>query len=86
MQRENSETAPSERGTYLFTFKFISEPRHYKGYFESEDREQWKTRLPELLKEMAKERAEQETQLRAMGIRIDENYHDPEISTLKNTP
>lgn len=82
VQRDNSETAPGERGTYLFTLTFRSEERLYQGYFEYQDRDRWKTLLPALLKKMATQRAEQETQLRAMGIKIDESYRDPEIRAL----
>lgn len=84
--RNDSETAPGDRGTYLITLKFISEQRQYSRYFEYEVGDRWKTRLPGLLKEMAKARAAQEQQLRKMGIHIDESYRDPDIFALKNTP
>lgn len=81
-QRENSKTAPAERGTYLFTLAFRSEEQTYQDYFKYEDHHRWKTLLPALLKKMATQRAQQEARLRAAGIRIDENYRDPVIRAL----
>lgn len=82
VQRQNSDTAPEERATYLYTLVFRSEQQTYQDYFPYEERHRWKTLLPALLKTMAKQRAEQEARLRAAGIRIDENYHDPAIGAL----
>ncbi len=83
VQREKSETAPEEQGSYLFTLTVESESEFYKGYFESEDREKWTTLLPAELKRMAQERAQTEARLKQMGIAIDENYQDPPIKALE---
>lgn len=83
VQRENSESAPEEKGSYLFTLTIESEAEFYKGFFESEDREQWTILLPGELKRMAQERAQTEARLKKMGIAIDESYQNPSIKALE---
>jgi len=84
VQREKSETAPLERGSYLFTLTFESETEFYKGFVEGEkNREHWKDLVPAELKRMAQERAKTEARLKKMGIAIDEDYQDPPIKALE---
>jgi len=83
VQRENNESAPEEKGSYLFTLTVESEAEFYKSFFESDDREQWTTLLPAELNRMAQERAQTEARLKKMGIAIDENYQDPPIKALE---
>jgi len=83
VQREKSESAPQERGSYLFTLTFESESEFFKGFVDNEKREEWKVLLPAELKRMAQERAQTEARLKKMGIAIDENYQDPPIKALE---
>ncbi len=81
--RWDSEVAPQQKASYLFTLAFQSESEFYKDYFEGDDRERWTTLLPAELKRMAQERAQTEARLKKMGIAIDEDYQDPPIKALE---
>ncbi|GLH33862.1 hypothetical protein BR1R5_32500 [Pseudomonas sp. BR1R-5] len=84
VQRQKSEIAPEERGSYLFTLTFESETEFYKSFVEGEkDRKDWKALVPAELKRMAQERAQTEARLKKMGIAIDESYQDPPIKALE---
>ncbi|MEE3936594.1 hypothetical protein V2I68_13625 [Pseudomonas viridiflava] len=82
VQRENSNDLPQDRGSYLFTMTFKSESEFYKEFIENENREQWKELLPAELNRMAQVRKSTETQLKKMGIVIDERYENPKVSAL----
>ncbi|MEE4959329.1 hypothetical protein V2J98_25410 [Pseudomonas alliivorans] len=84
VQRENNSDSPQDRGSYLFTMTFKSESEFYKEFIENESREQWKELLPDELSRMAQVRKSTETQLKKMGIEIDERYENPKISALTN--
>ncbi|MEE4677887.1 hypothetical protein V2K57_26565 [Pseudomonas alliivorans] len=84
VQRENNSDSPQDRGSYLFTMTFKSESEFYKEFIENESREQWKELLPDELNRMAQARKNTETQLKKMGIEIDERYENPKISALTN--
>lgn len=82
VQRENSDSAPDERGTYLFMLTFKTETQQYQSYFTADDRPRWKSLLPALLKQMAQTRTENEARMRDIGVTIDEHYRDPTIGAL----
>ncbi|PBP96225.1 hypothetical protein CCL24_16585 [Pseudomonas congelans] len=83
IQREDSEKEPSKTGTYLFTLTFKSEKRFFSEYFDSSDRDRMKELLPDLLKKLASQRATAESQLKKLGVAIDERYQNPTISILE---
>ncbi len=83
VQREDSEKAPHENGSYLFTLTFESEAEFYKSFVKNEYRDDWIKLLPAELKRMAQERAQTEARLKKMGIAIDEDYQDPPIKALE---
>lgn len=74
---------PTKTGTYLFTLTFKSEKRFFSEYFDSFDRNRMKELLPDLLKKLASQRATAESQLKKLGVAIDEHYQNPTISILE---
>lgn len=82
VQRENSDSEPLERGTYLFTLTFKSEKRFFSEYFDYADRERLAELLPDMLKKLALQREVAEERLMQSGICIDQRYQNPEIKLL----
>lgn len=83
--REHTMTDPSKPGAYLLNFILKSEAEHYRGYVGvgSVNRAKWKELLPASLAKLPPIRAKVEAELRAKGIKIDEDYQDPPVPDLK---
>jgi hypothetical protein len=83
VQRRDSDTAPSEKGTYLVTIEFTSQENTWKLDFKEEDRADWKEKFPARLNELLLRRASAEKLARAAGVDIEDGYRAPEIE-IKN--
>lgn len=81
--REHTMTDPSKPGAYLLNFNLKSEAEHYRGYVGPDNRANWKELLPASLAKLPPIRAKVEAELRAKGIKIDEDYQDPPVPDLK---
>jgi hypothetical protein len=81
--REHTMTAPSKPGAYLLNFNLKNEAEHYRGYVGPDNRAKWKELLPASLAKLPPMRAKKEAELRAKGIKIDEDYQDPPVPDLK---
>lgn len=83
-RRNDSDSAPQERATYLVTLDFLTESGYWRGDFIEEDKKaHWQELLPDRLASYKQQRNESEDKARAAGIAADESYQDPPIKALK---
>lgn len=81
--RRNSDSDPTERGTYLISLKFMTEREYWVSEFSKEsDKARWTELLPDLLLKYKKQRDELEAKARDAGIDVDSSYKEPSIKAL----
>lgn len=68
---------PDKPGSYLLTINLQTTNEYFRRFVEPKDRLKWKTTLPSILKDVASQRAKQESLLKAKGAVIMESYVDP---------
>lgn len=82
--RRSSDVAPKEKGTYLISFKFMTEREYWSSEFsKEEDKVRWVELLPDLLLKYKKQRSELESKIVEAGLEINSDYKDPPIKSLK---
>jgi hypothetical protein len=70
-------------GVYLLSTIIQSEAEYLRGYVEGDERPHWKDLLIPKITQMNEHRAKMETELRKLGLAIDETYVDPPLPSLK---
>jgi len=76
-KREESLQDPAKRSAYLLTYTLMSENEHFRAYVTPKDRDRWKELVPAAIKDLLKQREQNEKDWRAKGAKIDEVYVDP---------
>jgi hypothetical protein len=82
-KRERILLDPTKPGSYLLTYTLKSEVENYRGYVGTDNRRDWKQKLPAALDDLKQRRAKAEAALKAKDIKIDEAYQDPPLPNLK---
>ena len=75
--RDAQRMALDKPGSYLLTIELQAAPEYFRRYVEPSDRAKWKALVPGVLKDLAQQRLQQETALRAQGLTINEGYQAP---------
>lgn len=68
---------PEKHGAYLLTINLQTTNEYFRRFVEPKDRLKWQSLLPGVLKDVAIQRAQKETELKAKGVVIMESYIDP---------
>lgn len=81
--RQKSPSDPENKGTYLITVELQTDAKYWQNEFETEEqKDNWKSLVPELNEKYTAIRERDEQILRTFGIDIDETYQDPTIKQL----
>jgi hypothetical protein len=80
--RERTMTDLAKPGSYLLNFEFKTATEYFRGYANSEDRLRWREVVPNELAKIAAQRTAKEVELKAKGVRIDEDYRDPPMPAM----
>ena len=77
--RNSEKMDTSQPGEYLFTMDISTGETHHRGYFESEQHEQWRKHWVDMALMLRKERERAEADARRIGLHIDTHYQDPPL-------